>query len=220
MPYVAAFLEGIITFISPCLLPMLPVYIAYFAGDSTRGSGATARNALGFILGFTLVFVTMGALAGSIGGLLREYQTVVNVVCGSVVIVLGLNFLGVIKLGLFHGARRAAAVRDLGFFSALALGAVFSLGWTPCVGAFLGSALMLAGQQGHVIEGMLMLLAYSAGLGIPFFASALLIDQFKGAFDVIKRHYDAITKASGALLIAMGVLMATGAMTGLVGALS
>ena len=123
----------------------------------------------------------------------------------------GLNFLGVIKPGLFHGARRAAAVRDLGFFSALALGAVFSLGWTPCVGAFLGSALMLAGQQGHVIEGMLMLLAYSAGLGIPFFASALLIDQLKGAFDVIKRHYDAITKASGALLIAMGVLIATGA---------
>lgn len=220
MAYLAAFLEGVITFISPCLLSMLPIYLAYFAGGSSSGGRATAKNSLGFIAGFTLVFVAMGALAGTIGGLLREYQTLVNILCGGVVVVLGLDFLGIVKLGLFRGARSADTTRQLTFFSSLSLGVVFSLGWTPCVGAFLGSALMLAGQQGHVVEGMLMLLAYSAGLGIPFFASALLIDQLKGAFDAIKRHYDAITKVSGALLVLMGVLMATGAMTGLVGALS
>lgn len=220
MACIAAFLEGIITFISPCLLPMLPIYLAYFAGGASEGNRATARNALGFIAGFTLVFVAMGALAGSIGGLLSQYQTAVNIVCGGIVIVLGLDFLGVIKLGLFQGARTTGPTQRLTFLSSLSLGVVFSLGWTPCVGAFLGSALMLASQQGHVLEGVLMLLAYSAGLGIPFFASALLIDQLKGAFDTIKRHYDLVTKASGALLVLLGVLMATGAMTGLVGALA
>lgn len=220
MAYIAAFLEGIITFISPCLLPMLPIYLAYFAGGASEGNRVTARNALGFIAGFTLAFVAMGALAGSIGGLLNQYQTAVNIACGGIVIVLGLDFLGVIKLGLFQGARTTGPTQRLTFLSSLSLGVAFSLGWTPCVGAFLGSALMLAGQQGHVLEGILMLLAYSAGLGIPFFASALLIDQLKGAFDAIKRHYDLVTKASGALLVLLGLLMATGAMTGLVGALA
>lgn len=220
MAYIAAFLEGIITFISPCLLPMLPIYLAYFAGGASEGNHATARNALGFIAGFTLVFVAMGALAGSIGGLLSQHQTAVNIVCGGIVIVLGLDFLGVIKLGFFQGARTTGPAQRLTLLSSLSLGVVFSLGWTPCVGAFLGSALMLAGQQGHALEGVLMLLAYSAGLGIPFFASALLIDQLKGAFDAIKRHYDLVTKASGALLVLLGLLMATGAMTGLVGTLA
>lgn len=220
MTYLASFLEGIITFISPCLLPMLPVYIAYFAGDGGRGGRAAMRNALGFVLGFTVVFVAMGALAGTLGGLLREHQALVNLVCGGTVIALGLDFLGVVKLGIFKGARGAAGPQDHGPLSSLALGIVFSLGWTPCVGAFLGSALMLAGQQGHAIEGMLMLLAYSAGLGIPFLASALLIEQLKGAFDAIKQHYDLVTKVSGGLLVCLGALMATGAMTGVLGALA
>lgn len=220
MTYLAAFLEGIITFISPCLLPMLPIYLAYFAGGEARGERRTLVNALGFILGFTLMFVAMGALAGTIGGLLREHQMLVNLVSGGVVIVLGLNFLGVIKLGIFQGTRAARAAGDLTFVSSAVLGVVFSLGWTPCVGAFLGSALMLAGQQAHVVEGMLMLLAYSAGLGIPFLMSALLIDQLKGAFDIIKRHYRTVDIVSGVLLICLGLLMASGMMTGIVGALA
>lgn len=219
MSYLASFLEGIITFISPCLLPMLPIYLAYFAGGERRGGAATIKNALGFILGFTVVFVAMGAMAGSIGGLLRQYQTIVNVICGGAVILLGLNFLGVINLGIFKGAGAKMQQKPLDFASSLVLGVVFSLGWTPCVGAFLGSALMLAGQQGHAIQGMLMLLAYSAGLGIPFLLSALLIDQLKGAFDAIKRHYSLINTVSGVLLVCLGLLMATGAMTGMLGAL-
>lgn len=219
MTYLASFLEGIITFISPCLLPMLPIYLAYFAGGERRGGAQTLKNALGFILGFTFVFVAMGAMAGTIGGLLRQHQTAVNLLCGGVVILLGLNFLGVIKLGIFKGPGAKMGQGRLALTSSLALGVAFSLGWTPCVGAFLGSALMLAGQQGHAPEGMLMLLAYSAGLGIPFLISALLIDQLKGAFDAIKRHYSLINTVSGVLLICLGLLMATGAMTGMLGAL-
>lgn len=219
MTYLASFLEGIITFISPCLLPMLPIYLAYFAGGEQRG-GATLRNALGFILGFTIVFIAMGAMAGSIGSLLRQYQTAVNLLCGGVVILLGLNYLGVIKLGIFQRSSAKMGQQRLNFASSLMLGIVFSLGWTPCVGAFLGSALMLAGQQGHALEGMLMLLAYSAGLGIPFLISALLIGQLKSTFDAIKRHYSLINTASGIALICLGLFMATGAMGGVLGTLA
>lgn len=210
MQYAISFLEGIITFISPCLLPMLPIYATYFAGGGERNPAKTLRNALGFVLGFTLVFTAMGALAGTLGSFLTAHQTALNIVSGLIVIVFGLNYLGVLKLNLFHGNDRSMENRDLGFFSALLFGIVFSLGWTPCVGAFLGSALMLASQQGHVLEGILMLLIYSLGLGIPFIISAVLIDQLKSAFDWIKRHYLVINTVCGCLLVLIGVLMATG----------
>lgn len=212
MQYVVSFLEGIITFISPCLLPMLPIYISYFAGGGERSTGRTLRGALGFVAGFTVVFVLMGALAGTVGGFLRSHQTAVNIVSGLVVVFFGLNFLGVFKLNIFKGSNRSVDTADMGFFSAALFGVVFSLGWTPCVGAFLGSALMLASQQGHVAEGMAMLLAYSLGLGIPFVVSAVLIDYLKSVFDWIKRHYDVINKVCGAFLILIGLLMATGTM--------
>ena len=168
MQYIISFLEGIITFISPCLLPMLPIYISYFAGGGERTTAKTVRGALGFVTGFTLVFMAMGALAGTVGSFLKAHQTAVNIVSGLVVIFFGLNFLGVFKLNLFRGTDRSVDTDNMGFFSAALFGMIFSIGWTPCVGAFLGSALMLASQQGHVVEGMLMLLAYSMGLGIPF----------------------------------------------------
>lgn len=210
MQYVIAFLEGIITFISPCLLPMLPIYISYFAGGGQRSTGKTLKGALGFVAGFTLVFVAMGALAGTVGSFLREYQTAVNIVFGLIVVVFGLNFLGVFKLNLFRGSQRTVRTDDMGFFSALLFGIIFSVGWTPCVGAFLGSALMLASQQAHAVEGMLMLLVYSLGLGIPFVLSAVLIDYLKSAFNWIKRNYTVINAVSGIALILVGVLMMTG----------
>ena len=220
MQYVISFLEGIITFISPCLLPMLPIYISYFAGGGERSTKKTFTAALGFVTGFTLVFMAMGALAGTVGGFLKTYQTQVNIVSGLVVISFGLNFLGVLKLNLFRGGSRRMAAAELNFFSALLFGVVFSLGWTPCVGAFLGSALMLASQQGHVLEGMLMLLAYSLGLGIPFLLSAVLIDYLKTAFNWIKRNYRVINAVSGAFLILVGILMATGTLGRLLALLS
>ena len=210
MQYLVSFLEGVITFISPCLLPMLPIYISYFAGGGERSVGRTVKGALGFVLGFTAVFVAMGALAGTIGGFLSKYQTLVNILCGAVVILFGLSYLGVLKFNLFRGRGHDVNTDDLGFFSAILFGTVFSIGWTPCVGAFLGSALMLASQQGSMIQGILMLLCYSVGLGVPFLISAVLIDQLKGAFNWVKTHYGVINKVCGAALILVGIAMATG----------
>ena len=212
MQYFVAFLEGIITFISPCLLPMIPIYITYFAGGGTRSAKKTLVGALGFVLGFSVVFVSMGALAGTLGGLLRKYQTVVNVVSGIVVIFFGLNFLGLFRINIFRGGTKSVNPDKVGFLSSVLFGIIFSVGWTPCVGAFLGSALMLASQQGRVFEGMLMLLVYSLGLGIPFILSAVLIDYLKSAFDFIKRNYAVVNGVCGGLLIIVGVLMATGVM--------
>ena len=210
MQYLISFLEGIITFISPCLLPMLPIYISYFAGGGERETKKTLTGAVGFVAGFTVVFVAMGALAGTVGGFLKAHQTAVNVISGLIVIFFGLNFLGVFKLELFRGGNRRVNTADMNFFSALLFGIIFSLGWTPCVGAFLGSALMLASQQQSALEGMMMLLCYSMGLGIPFVISAVLIDQMKSTFTWIKSHYDIINKVSGVALIIIGILMATG----------
>ena len=212
MQYLIAFLEGVITFISPCLLPMLPIYISYFAGGGERSTGKTVKAALGFVIGFTVVFLLLGALAGTVGSLLREHQTAVNIVTGLIVLFFGLNYLGIFRLNLFRGSRWTVDTGNMGFFSAILFGMVFSVGWTPCVGAFLGSALMLASQQAHMAEGILMLLAYSLGLGIPFVLSALLIDYLKSAFDWIKRNYRVINAVCGWLLVLMGLLMATGLM--------
>ena len=219
MQYVISCLEGIITFVSPCLLPMLPIYISYFAGGGERTTARTVKNALGFVLGFTLVFVAMGALAGTVGSFFKQHQTAVNLLSGLVVILFGLQFLGVFKWNVLRGSGRAVN-GEMGFFSAVVFGVIFSLGWTPCVGAFLGSALALASQQGHVGSGMLMLLAYSLGLGIPFLVSAVLIDKLKSAFDWIKRNYRVINLISGSLLILVGVLMATGTLGRLLNLLS
>ena len=220
MQYLISFLEGIITFISPCLLPMLPIYVSYFAGGGERSTNKTLLSAAGFVTGFTLVFVAMGALAGTLGSFLRSHQTAVNVISGLVVIFFGLSYLGIFKLTLFRGSSRAASTSVHGFFPCLLFGMIFSIGWTPCVGAFLGSALMLASQQGQAVTGILMLLAYSLGLGIPFLFSAVLIDRLKSAFGFIKRNYKIINLICGVFLILVGILMATGTIGRLLGLLT
>jgi len=210
MQYIIAFLEGIITFISPCLLPMLPIYISYFAGGGERSVRKTLTGAIGFVTGFTVVFVILGACGYTVDSHLTVKKPPVHMISGLFVIFFGLNFLGVFKINLFRGGSRSVDTQNMNFFSALLFGVIFSLGWTPCVGAFLGSALMLASQQGHVVQGMLMLLAYSMGLGIPFILSAVLIDYLKSAFNWIKRNYRIINIVSGCLLILIGILMASG----------
>jgi cytochrome c-type biogenesis protein len=212
MQYVLLFLEGIITFVSPCLLPMLPIYLSFFAAGGTDKK-KTLKNSAGFVLGFTIVFVVMGAFMGSIGRLVRDYTTILNVVTGLIVIVFGLNFMGILKIGFLNRTgHRDANVQNLSFLSSMLFGMVFSIGWTPCVGAFLGSALLMASHGGSLFKGITMLLAFSLGLGIPFVASALLIDRLKGAFDFIKRNYRVINLVSGGLLVIVGLLMATGYM--------
>ena len=210
MQYIISFLEGIVTFLSPCLLPMLPIYITYFAGGGERTTKTTLKNSFGFVLGFTLIFVAMGALAGTLGSFLIRYQTWVNLICGAVVVLFGLNYMGLLKMNLFRGMAGGIKAGEMNFGSAFLFGVIFSVGWTPCVGAFLGSALMLASQRGHILEGMGMLLCYSLGLGVPFLMSAVLIDKLKSAFNWIKAHYDLVNKVCGGLLVLVGVLMATG----------
>ena len=222
MQYLISFLEGIITFISPCLLPMLPIYISYFAGGNPEGRRRqSVKNAVGFILGFTLVFVILGAFAGTVGRFLQSHKTAVNIVTGGIVILFGLNFLGILNIKFLNRTHtHTANTANLGFFSSALFGIIFSVGWTPCVGAFLGSALMLASQQGSALQGVLLLLCYSLGLGIPFFMSAFLIDQLKNGFAVIKRHYTLINRICGAFLLLVGVMMATGTLGYLLSVLS
>lgn len=215
MTYLLSFLEGIITFISPCLLPMLPVYILYFAGGEAKegNSRKTFVNALGFVLGFTIVFVLLGAFMAGIGSLFREHQRIINLITGAIVVIFGLNFIGVLRIGALNSTHKINhEVKELGFLSAVLFGIVFSIGWTPCVGTFLGSALLLASQQGSVMQGIVMLVLYSMGLGLPFLISALLIDRLKGTFQFIKMHYQMINRVCGGLLVLVGLAMMTGMM--------
>ena len=220
MQYLVVFLEGIITFLSPCLLPMIPVYITFFVGGGERSVGKTLKNASGFVLGFSLVFVLLGIFASAVGTLLRQYHTALDLITGGVVVFLGLNYLGVFRLNLFSGGVGKADTADMTFFKAVLFGVVFAVGWTPCVGTFLGSALMMAGSQGSVGKGTLMLVLYSLGLGIPFLLSAVLIDQLKSVFRWVKNNYELFNRIAGILLILVGIAMMTGWMGRLIGILS
>lgn len=213
LQYLITFLEGMITFISPCVLPMIPVYMLYFTGDAEEngGWGRTLLRALGFVLGFTLLFIALGVFAATLGSLLIRYQRVVNLVTGAVVVLFGLHYMGALHIALLsRTVKPNVNVQAKGFFSCMLLGAVFAVGWSPCTGAFLGSAMMLAATQAGAMQGMALLLCYSLGLGVPFVLCALLIDQLKDAFTFIKRHYGVINKVCGAFLIVVGVLMMTG----------
>jgi cytochrome c-type biogenesis protein len=209
------FAEGILTFISPCILPMLPVYFIYLAGASKEESDPGARrknripvNAIGFVAGFTVLFVLLGAAASFMGSFLSEHRILLQRISGLVMVLFGLNFMGVIRLRFLNEEKRPGFnVEKMNFFRSILFGAVFGLGWTPCLGAFLGSALLLAGSSDTVLQGILLLLVYSIGLGIPFLLSSILFDSIKGAFAWINRHGRAIGILSGILLIAAGVLI-------------
>ncbi len=222
MDYLITFLEGIITFISPCLLPMLPIYISYFAGQNNKGyKKVVLTNAIGFVLGFTLVFLSLGAFSGAVGKLLREYNTLINVVSGIMVILFGLNFMEFIRIPIINTHKHFdIKTFKVGFLSSILFGAVFAISWTPCVGAFLGSALMLAASSGESLRGILLLLSFSLGLGIPFIVSAVLIDRLKSVLNSIKKHYRVINLISGGFLVIVGVLMITGFMGSLLAKLT
>jgi len=189
------------------MLPLLPVYISYFAGGGERKRNVSVM-ALSFVLGFTFVFCSMGLFAGVISSFLMRYQTVLNIICGALVIVFGLSYLEVISLPFFRGAGAGKSVNSV--FSAFLFGVVYSVSLTPCVGAFLGSALMLASSSGTALKGLLLLLSYSMGLGIPFIISAVLIKQLNSAFSMIKKHYRVINAVCGVFLIFVGLMMASG----------
>lgn len=209
MQYLITFLEGIISFISPCMLPMLPIYISYFAGNADKKQHVVSR-AIAFVLGFTVVFTSLGLFAGTLSGFLIRCQQIVQVVCGIIVIIFGLSYLDVLHLPFFKGMQNTAKIS--GLFSAFVFGMIYSVSLTPCVGAFLGSALMLAGTSGGAVKGALLLLTYSLGLGIPFLISAVLIDRLNAVFTFIKQHYKIVNLVSGLFLIVTGIFMMFGIM--------
>ena len=215
MDYLLSFIEGMITFISPCMLPMLPIYISYFAGAKTSGEkdkkNKAIINALGFVLGLTIVFILLGAAAGTFGKYIKLHAMIFNIVGGLLLIVFGLNYMDVFKFNFLNKVRKLnVTIKSLNFLSSILFGIVFSIGWTPCVGAFLGSALLLAANSHDSFKGIIMLMLYSMGLGIPFIISALLLDSLKQTFNFIKRHYKIINIVSGLLLVIIGFLMMFG----------
>ena len=216
MDYIITFLEGIISFISPCMLPMLPIYISYFAGQSKNDSNKNPKmifKVIAFVVGFTVVFTALGLFSGTLGKLLSEYQAIINIVSGVIVILFGLSYLEVFHIPFFKGMNKGYKVT--GIVSAFLFGAIYSISLTPCVGAFLGSALMLASSAGGALKGATLLLTYSLGLGIPFIFSAVLLDKLSEAFTFIKKHYKVINLVSGILLIIVGLAMAFGLLNSL-----
>ena len=219
MEYFITFIEGILTFISPCLLPMLPVYFTYLAGNIDKEKkGALFINALGFVFGFTIIFVAMGALAQTFGKFIFTNLKTVNLVGGILIILFGINISGILRLPFLNNTFKLnIKVGSGSFLTSMLLGIIFSIGWTPCVGAFLGAALMQAASSQTKMHGILLLLSYSIGLGVPFLLSSVLLEQLKGVFTSIKKHYAVINVASGLLLVVMGVLIATGKMASVIG---
>lgn len=225
MAYLLTFLEGVITFVSPCILPMLPVYLLYFAGDAAaaeraRGKSGVALRASAFVLGFTTVFLLMGLAAGAFGHFLRGQAFWIRLAGGAVLVLFGLDYMGAFA-GLH---RRAGGVRwqgrPLRFGTAYLFGLIFAVSWTPCVGVFLGSALVLAASAGGAAKGTLLLLLYSVGLGIPFVFCAVLMDRLRAALAGIKRHLRLIQLICGAALAAVGVLMMAGLLDRVLGLLN
>ena len=203
MNILQTFIEGVISFVSPCMLPLLPVYVTYFAAGEA-GRGTVLARAFAFMVGFTTVFVSLGVFAGSLGAALAAHRTAVNVVCGVLVIVFGLGYLGLFRLP-FTGMKSGRTPTSV--ISAFLFGLIYSVSLTPCVGAFLGAALMLAASEGGALKGAVLLLSYSLGLGVPFVVSAVLLGRFRAAFGFIKSRYNIINPICGALLLLFGAWM-------------
>ena len=191
------------------MLPMLPIYISYFAGNADKKEHIAGR-AIAFVAGFTVIFSGLGLFAGTLSGFLIRYQQIIQVVCGLIVILFGLSYLEFFKLPFFKGIQKEAKIS--GLFSAFVFGMIYSVSLTPCVGTFLGAALMQAGLSGGALKGGALLLAYSLGLGIPFLISAVLIDRLNTVFTFIKQHYKIVNLVSGLFLIVTGIFMIFGIM--------
>jgi cytochrome c-type biogenesis protein len=208
--YLTALLHGALTFVSPCILPMIPVFIFFLAGNKNPGQKSMKLfiNSLAFTAGFSAVFTLLGATASAVGGFLNDNLTVFRMISGGFMVLIGLNFLGIIKIGFLNKSRALDPdENDVPFFSSLVFGVTFAFAWSPCLTAYLGSILLLASNQDTVIEGSALLLTFSLGLGIPFLLTSLLYDKLTAAFEFIRKNYKTIKIASGILMIAAGLLV-------------
>ena len=225
--YLGAFGAGILSFLSPCILPLVPPYLAFLGGVTlTAAEGIQAQDpgdeagrkawgvffaALAFVFGFTVVFTIMGATASSLGQMLSNHLDTLAIVAGVVIIVFGLHFLGVFRVNLFYReARFQTATRPAGLVGSFVVGLAFAFGWTPCVGPVLASILFVAGSQGSAIEGASLLTTYALGIGIPFLAAALAAKPFMRFMQRFRRHIPKVEKAMGGLLVVTGLLFVTG----------
>lgn len=208
MDYVLTFLEGIASFISPCLLPMLPIYVSYFSGEENKSVKKTFINSIGFVIGFTTLFLILSIFASTFGSFISSNLKILKTIFGLLIIVFGLNYMQVLKIGFLNKTKRFRMNTDnLTFIKALLFGILFSVSWTPCIGAFLSSALMLVASKQDFVKGIILMLVYSAGLGIPFIISAVLLEKLKSAFDFIKKNMAKVKIISGLILIGMGIYM-------------
>jgi cytochrome c-type biogenesis protein len=217
---ITAVVAGLLSFASPCCLPLVPAYLSYITGVSIEqltGAQVTIQrkqiliSALAFVVGLAIIFTMLGATASAIGSFLLDYQEWVARIAGVLIIIFGLQMLGVFRIAFFEQSKRLDFTkrRAPGPLGAMLMGAAFGVGWTPCVGPFLGAILTMAAQTGTVGAGMLLLFAYALGLGLPFVGTALVIGQLMPVLTRIKRHMATLNYAGGALLILMGFLVMT-----------
>jgi cytochrome c-type biogenesis protein len=222
VPLTAAFLAGLLSFLSPCVLPLVPPYLCFITGasldDLTKGDKGEVgyrvvlMPALLFVLGFATVFVTLGATASAAGQLLREHMTLLAQIAGVAIILMGLHFIGIFRLGLINReVRYTQASRPAGLVGAYGIGLAFAFGWTPCIGPVLATILALAATEDSVATGAGLLAVYSLGLGVPFLAAALGVERFLGFLQRFRRHLGTVERATGVLLVVTGVLFLTGA---------
>ena len=219
----AAFFAGIVSFLSPCVLPLVPPYLCFLAGSSLEeltdeAADAVVRrrvflSAFIFVLGFSTVFVALGASASVIGQMLREHMTLLSQIAGVIVIIMGLHFLGVFKFGFLNkDTRYHHGDRPRGMLGSYGIGLAFALGWTPCIGPVLAVILAFAASEESVTKGAFLLAVYSAGLGVPFMAAAFGINPFMNFMKRFRQHMGKIEKVMGGLLVLTGVMFLTGAM--------
>ena len=219
----AALLAGIVSFLSPCVLPLVPPYLIYLTGATIEhvaneerdaaAKRAVLLSALMFVFGFTTVFVALGASASLIGGVIRAYAAQLSIVAGVLIIVMGLHFLGLTRINVLMREGRVTMAKPVGLWGAYVMGLAFAFGWTPCIGPILAAILSVAAAEATVTRGAGLLAVYSLGLGIPFLLAALMVEQFASVFARMKRHLVQVERAMGVLLVLTGIAFLTGAVS-------
>ena len=206
MKYLFTFLAGLASFVSPCILPILPVYISYFAGREEKKVSRAVINSIGFVIGFSVTFILLGIFASSFGNFVYSKIKYAKIIFGIIIIILGFNYMELIKLNFLNKSSGIRIrLKDFNFIKAILFGIGFSVSYTPCVGTFLTSALLQIADGKNLMEGVFLMTLFSLGLGVPFIVSAFFIEKLKDVFDIIKNHYSIVKKISGVVLVVMGV---------------
>jgi len=221
----AALLAGMLSFLSPCVLPLVPPYLIYLTGTSVERfvdaeaepqvRRETIAAALLFVLGFSTVFVALGVSASAIGAVLRAYSYVLGKIAGVAIIIMGLHFLGLTPIALLMREKRLEVDKPVGLWGAYLMGLAFAFGWTPCIGPILGTILAIAGSEGTAVHGATLLAVYSLGLGVPFIAAALAVESFAAFLARFRAHLGLVEKAMGGLLVLAGIAFFSGWITDL-----